>query len=59
MWAEALVAAVYVANRIPHAGKDKTPWEALTGKRPDVSGLRVWGSKAYALLPPEQQKGMY
>lgn len=59
LWAEALVAAVYVANRMPHADKDVTPWEAVTGKRPNVSGFRVWGSKAYALLPPEQQKGMY
>lgn len=58
-WAEALVAATYAANRMPHAGQDLTLWEALTGERPDVSGLRVWGSKAYALLPPEQQKGMH
>jgi len=58
MWAEAVVAAVYVMNRSPRAGQDKTPWEAFTGKRPDVAGLRVWGSKAYALLPAKQQKGM-
>lgn len=58
LWAEPAVAAIYVTNRSPKAGMDKTPWEALTGKRPDVSGLVVWGSPAYALKPPEQQRGM-
>jgi len=58
LWAEALAAAVYVRNRSPHAGRDVTPWEAFTGEKPDVSGFRVWGSKAYALLPDKQQRGM-
>lgn len=58
MWAEAAVPAVYVMNRSPKAGNDKTPWEMLTGERPDVSGLVVWGSAAFALKPPWQQRGM-
>lgn len=58
MWAEAVAASVYVMNRSPRAGQDKTPWEALTGEQPDVSNLRVWGSLAYALKPAKQQKGM-
>ena len=58
LWAEALAAAVYVRNRSPHAGRDVTPWEDFTGERSDVSGFRVWGSKAYALLPDKQQRGM-
>lgn len=58
LWAEAAVAAIYVINRSPKAGMDKTPWEALTGKRPDVSGLVVWGSRAFALKPPTHQRGM-
>lgn len=57
LWGEAVVAAVFVMNRSPRAGQDLTPWEAFTGKRPDVSGLRVWGRKAFALKPPSQQRG--
>ena len=58
LWAEALAAAVYVRNRSPHAGRDVTPWEDFTGEKPDVSVFRVWGSKAYALLPDKQQRGI-
>jgi len=58
LWAEALAAAVYVRNRSPHAGRDVTPWEDFTGENPDVSGFRVWGSKAYAWLPDKQQRGI-
>nr|BAG74297.1 polyprotein [Neopyropia yezoensis] len=57
LWAEAAVAAAYVMNRSPKEGQDVTPWEGFTGKRPDVSGLAVWGSRAYALKPPKQIKG--
>ena len=58
LWAEALAAAVYARNRSPHTGRYMTPWEAFNGEKPDVSGFRVWGSKAYALLPDKQQRGM-
>eukprot|EP00170_Pyropia_yezoensis_P001182 contig_5326_g1186 len=58
LWAEALVASVYVINRSPKAGQDVTQWEALTGNRPDVSSLRVWGGPAYALKHAKQQKGL-
>lgn len=58
LWGEALAAAVYVLNRSPHEGTSVTPWEAFTGKRPDVSGLRVWGSRAWALKTPKEQRRM-
>jgi len=58
LWAEALAAAVFVRNRSPHAGRDVKPWEVFTGEKPDKSGSRVWGSKAYALLPDKQQLEM-
>lgn len=58
LWAEAAVAAIYVMNRSPKEGKDVTPWEAFTSKRPDVSGFAVWGSRAYALRPSKKIKGM-
>lgn len=58
LWAEATVAAIYVMNRTPKEGQDVTPWEAFTGERPDVSGMAVRGSMAFALKPPKQCKGM-
>eukprot|EP00168_Porphyra_purpurea_P012906 TRINITY_DN3465_c0_g1_i4.p1 TRINITY_DN3465_c0_g1~~TRINITY_DN3465_c0_g1_i4.p1 ORF type:complete len:489 (-),score=103.08 TRINITY_DN3465_c0_g1_i4:3938-5206(-) len=58
LWAEAVAAAVYVLNRSPCTGRDVTPWEALTGSKPDVSNIRVWGSAAYALKPAKQQRGL-
>lgn len=34
-------------NRTWNYGRDKTPYDLLLGRRPDVSHLRVIGSKAY------------
>jgi len=55
LWAEALASVVHVLNRSPKAGLDVTPLAALTGRRPNVSGFRVWGSRAWALKPKKQQ----
>ena len=56
LWAEALASVVHVLNRSPKAGLDVTPLEALTGRRPNVAGFRVWGSRAWALKPKKQQR---
>jgi len=45
-WAEALASVFHVRNRSPKAGLDVTPLETLTGRRPNVLGFRVWGSRA-------------
>lgn len=58
-WPEALKTAVFLKNRSPshHRGPEtvgvKTPFELLQGKPPDLSFLRVFGSKAYAKIPKE------
>jgi len=46
VWAEALASVVHVLNRSPEAGLDVTPLKALTGRRPNVAGFRVCGSRA-------------
>jgi len=56
LWAEALASVVHVLNRSPKAGLDVTPLEALTGRRPNVAGFRVWGSRAWAHKPKKQQR---
>lgn len=50
-WAEAVGTAVYLMNRSPAKGLTCTPEEQFTGKRPDLSHLRVFGAKAMAHVP--------
>ena len=49
----AMTHAVYLKNRLPHAAHDfkKTPFECLTGLKPDLSNLKVWGCKLLARKP--------
>jgi hypothetical protein len=50
LWAEAISHAVYIRNRSPtRALPAMTPIEAWTGKKPDLSHLREFGSDVYIL----------
>ena len=42
---------VYVKNRQPHASINKSPYEAITGNKPDLRHLRVFGSRVVAQTP--------
>ena len=53
LWAEAVVTACYVRNRSPVTGRDRTPYELFFGSKPDVSHLRTFGARAYALTPKQ------
>jgi hypothetical protein len=48
-----VVTANYVRNRSPHAKTAKVPWELFYGRKPDVSGLRVFGARAFVLTPKQ------
>ena len=48
-WPYAYRCACYIRNRLPTQGKS-TPYELFYGKKPDVSGLRVFGAPCYATL---------
>ncbi|MCF8701902.1 DDE-type integrase/transposase/recombinase, partial [Corynebacterium sp. MC-10] len=53
-WAEAVACAVYLLNRSPTRSVwGKTPQESWSGRKPGISHLRVFGSKAYAHVPDE------
>lgn len=54
-WGQAVLTAAYVRNRSWHKGKDKTPIEMLTGRRP--SHLRVFGSSAFTHIPRQLRQG--
>ena len=59
LWAEAMHAAAYIQNRVPHSSvKGKTPFEAYFGHKPDVSNLRVFGSTAWARIPLDKRRAL-
>jgi len=55
-WGEAMNTAVYIKNQCPtKALNSKTPQEAWSGRKPDVSHLRVFGCKAFTHVPDEKR----
>ena len=53
-WAEAVHVAVYIMNMTPTAAiHGMTPEEKFTGKKPDLSHLKVFGCLAYVHIPDE------
>ena len=56
-WAEACSTAVYLHNRSPTTAlKDKTPFESLFCRRPDISQLKVFGCVSYVHIPDNQRR---
>ncbi|PWA86893.1 copia protein [Artemisia annua] len=50
-WAEAVKHAIYILNRVPtRALIDKTPYEALYNRKPNLENLRIFGCTAYAKI---------
>ena len=59
LWAEAMNFAAYIHNRVPQSSmKGKTPFEAYSGHKPDVSNFRVFGSTAWAQIPLDKTKSL-
>ena len=57
LWAEAVNCASYLQNIVPHKSMvGVTPFEALHGNNPNVSHLRVFGSKDWAKIPIDKRK---
>ena len=58
MWAEAVNTACYIRNRMFTSASSvkKTPYEILLNKRPDISYIRVFGSRAYVHVPKKDRK---
>ena len=56
--AEAIGTASYLHNLLPNSslGVNTSPDETWTGKRPDISHLRVFGCAAYAHIPAEHRR---
>ena len=57
LWPEAWKHAVWLKNRTPTRAlkSRKTPFELIKGHPPDLRRERIWGSRAYVTVPPEQR----
>ncbi len=58
LWAEALSTAVYIRNRVASRSlpSNTTPFHLWIGKAPDLSYLRVFGSKCWYVVPKSKLK---
>ena len=65
LWTYAVLASAYIRNRCFNPRLGKTPFEALTGKRPNIGNMHVFGSTCYAYvqnakkLDARSQKGVF
>lgn len=66
LWGEAIHHVEYVMNRLPTKLLDNiTPYEAATGKKPDLSRLPLWGEEVWvhvtttSKLAPRAEKGRW
>jgi len=56
LWAEACNTTIYIHNRTPHRALGKrTPEGVFTGKKPEISHLRIFGSVAYCHILDEKR----
>ncbi|CAB3996098.1 Retrovirus-related Pol poly from transposon TNT 1-94 [Paramuricea clavata] len=65
IWTYAVMAAAYIRNRCFNARLGKTPYEAFTGSKPDLSNMHVFGFVCYAYvqnakkLDPRSKQGIF
>ena len=55
-WAEAVMTATYLQNRLSTKAADKTPFELWLGHTPNLKYIRIFGSKAYAFVPAQKRR---
>ncbi|KAF7116721.1 hypothetical protein RHSIM_RhsimUnG0017100 [Rhododendron simsii] len=46
-WGDALLTAAYVLNRVPSKSVSSTPYELWNGEKPNLKGLRPWGTAGH------------
>ncbi|GJV34406.1 retrovirus-related pol polyprotein from transposon TNT 1-94 [Tanacetum coccineum] len=59
LWAEAMATACYTQNRsLIHTRHDKTPYELVHNKKPDLTFFRVFGALCYLTNDSQQYLGI-
>ena len=57
LWVKACNTSIYGQNRCPHRVLGmSTPEEAFTGKKPDISHLKIFGSLVYIHVTEDTRK---
>jgi hypothetical protein len=56
LWSFAVKSVVVVRNRMPHSATKLKPFELLTGERPSLKNIRVFGCAAFLLRMPQSSK---
>lgn len=57
LWAEACMTAVYTLNKVPNSITNEfSPHELVTGQVPDISNIRIFGSKVFVLIQDKDRK---
>ncbi len=51
IWGEAVAYAAYILNRIPSIKTEKSPFETWTSRKPNVSHIRIFGSRTFVHIP--------
>ena len=56
-WSDALIHSVFIKNCLPHAAfkHNSTPYTELTGTRPNMESLRIFGSPITTRKPAVDQ----
>lgn len=57
MWSEAFQTAIYLTNRTASPGRDKTPYEEWTGRKPNLSVLHPFGCLAFVKVLGRKPNG--
>lgn len=56
LWSEAILAATFLTNRSPTSAiKKKTPYQSWFKSKPNLSRLKVFGSRAFVWIPKEKR----
>jgi hypothetical protein len=59
LWAGEINCATYIQNISPHRSvKDKTPYEAWSNLKPEVTQFHIFGSHAWGWIPSEKRKAL-
>jgi hypothetical protein len=57
LWGEGIRHSIYLLNRVPtKALKDKTPYETLKGRKPNLDHLKVFGCVCHVKVPSSHLK---
>ena len=65
LWAYAVMASAYIRNRCYNPRTGKKPYEALTGRKPDLSKMHTFATTCYAYvqstnkLDARSEKGLF